>query len=48
MTLKEKYESIEAGGKTPYADMGKVMIDNINLFGLGVQPKSDIEAFQFY
>ncbi len=48
MNLKEKYESIQASGKTPYADMGKVLIDNINLYGLGVQPKSDIEALLFH
>ena len=48
MGLKEKYDSIQDGGKTPYADMGKTLIDNISLYGLGVQPKSDIEALLFH
>ena len=48
MNLKEKYDSIQADGKTPYADLGKVLIENINLYGLGVQPKSDIEALLFH
>jgi len=48
MNLKEKYDSIQAGGKTPYADMGKVLIENISLYGLGVQPKSDVEALLFH
>jgi hypothetical protein len=48
MGLKEKYDSIQADGKTPYADMGKTLIDNINLYGLGVQPKSDLEALLFH
>lgn len=48
MGLKEKYDSIQADGKTPYADMGKTLIDNINLYGLGGQPKSDLEALLFH
>ena len=47
-TLKDTYDSLEVGGKTPYADMGKRLIENINLYGLGVQPKSDIEALLFH
>jgi len=48
MTLKDVYDAIEAEKKTPYADMGKALIDNINLYGLGVQPKSDLEALLFH
>lgn len=48
MGLKEKYDSIQDGGQTPYADMGKTLIENISLYGLGVQPKSDIEALLFH
>lgn len=48
MGLKEAYDFIQDGGKTPYADMGKTLIDNICLYGLGVQPKSDIEALLFH
>lgn len=48
MTLKEKYQGLLAAGLDPYADMGKELIDNINLYGLGVQPKSDLEALLFH
>lgn len=48
MNLIEKYDSIQAIGKTPYADMGKALIENISLYGLGVQPKTDIEALFFH
>lgn len=48
MTLKEKYDLIQANGMTPYADMGNAVIDNINLYGLGVLPKSDLEALLFH
>lgn len=48
MSLKEKYEALVASGFNPYADIGKELIDNINLYGLGVQPKSDIEALLFH
>jgi len=48
MNLKDVYEAIVASGKTPYADMGKALIENVNLYGLGVQPKSDIEALFFH
>lgn len=36
MTLKEKYESLLAAGANPYVEMGKGLIDNISLYGLGV------------
>lgn len=49
MKLKDKYEELLAAGEVnPYADMGKELIDNINLYGLGVQPKSDMEALLFH
>lgn len=48
MNLKDVYNDIEAHGKTPYTDMGRELIENINLYGLGVQPKSDIEALFFH
>ena len=48
LNLKDVYNNIEAHGNTPYADMGKTLIDNINLYGLGVQPKSDLEALLFH
>lgn len=48
MTLKEKYDSIQAEGEKPYAEMGTALIENINLYGLGVQPKSDLEALLFH
>ena len=48
MTLKEKYEALSAAGVNPYSEMGKELIDNINLYGLGVQPKSDLEALLFH
>lgn len=48
MTLKEKYEALSAAGLNPYSEMGKELIDNINLYGLGVQPKSDLEALLFH
>lgn len=48
MTLKEKYDLIKANGMTPYADLGNAVIDSITLYGLGVLPKSDIEALLFH
>lgn len=48
MTLKEKYQALLSAGLNPYADMGKELIENINLYGLGVQPKSDLEALLFH
>ena len=48
MRLKELYDSIQAEGKTPYADMGESLIYNISQYGLGVQPKSDLEALLFH
>ena len=48
MSLKEKYDLIEVAGKAPYADMGRTLVENITLYGLGVQPKSDIEALLFH
>ncbi len=48
MNLKEKYDSIRTDKKNPYTDMGKALIENINLYGLGVQPKSDLEALLFH
>ena len=48
MSLKDKYDSLEANGKKPYADLGKTLVDDITLYGLGVQPKSDIEALLFH
>lgn len=48
MTLKEKYEALLAAGANPYVEIGKELIDNINLYGLGVQPKTDIEALLFH
>ena len=48
MSLKDKYDSLEANGRKPYADLGKAMVDDITLYGLGVQPKTDIEALLFH
>jgi hypothetical protein len=48
MNLKEKYDAIEANGKHPYADLGKTLIEDITIYGLGVQPKNDIEALLFH
>lgn len=48
MTLKEKYQDLLAKGANPYAEMGKELINNINLYGLGVQPKTDLEALLFH
>jgi hypothetical protein len=48
MTLKEKYQDLLAKGVNPYAEMGEELINNINLYGLGVQPKSDLEALLFH
>lgn len=45
MDLKGKYDSIQTAEMNPYAEMGRALIENLNLYGLGVQPKSDIEAF---
>lgn len=47
-SLKEEYDSIQAKGETPYADMGKALIENLSIYGLGVQPKSDLEALFFH
>lgn len=47
-SLKEEYDSIQAEGETPYADMGKALIENLSIYGLGVQPKSDLEALFFH
>ena len=48
MNLKEKYDLIEMAGEAPYTDMGRTLVENITLYGLGVQPKSDIEALLFH
>lgn len=48
MNIKDKYDSIQAAEGNPYAEMGKTLIENINLFGLGVQPKTDLEALLFH
>lgn len=48
MSLKDKYDSLEANGRKPYADLGKAMVDDITIYGLGVQPKTDIEALLFH
>lgn len=48
MNLKKKYDSIKSAGKDPYAEMGKALIEDLDLYGLGVQPKSDIEALLFH
>lgn len=48
MTLKDKFEALSAKGRSPYTDLGKELINNINLYGLGVQPKSDLEALMFH
>ena len=48
MNLKEKYDSFEDKGKVQYIDMGRTLVENITLYGLGVQPKSDIEALLFH
>lgn len=48
MNLKEKYDSFEDKGKAQYIDMGRTLVENITLYGLGVQPKSDIEALLFH
>ena len=48
MSLKEKYDALNNAGANPYADLGRELIDNLNKYGLGVQPKSDIEALLFH
>lgn len=48
MDLKGKYDSIQTAEMNPYAEMGRALIENLNLYGLGVQPKSDIEALLFH
>ena len=48
-TLKEQYDSIlKKGATNPYADMGASLIESITLYGLGVLPKSDLEALLFH
>lgn len=46
--FKRIIESIQTAEMNPYAEMGRVLIENLNLYGLGVQPKSDIEALLFH
>ena len=48
MKIKNVYDRLEQEGENPYSDMGKMMIENIDLYGLGVQPKSDLEALIFH
>lgn len=48
MSLTEKYDALVAKGNNVYAELGKEIISDINLYGLGVQPKSDIEALLFH
>lgn len=48
MDLKGKYDSIQTAEMNPYAEMGRALIENLNLYGLGVQPKSDLEALLFH
>ena len=48
MSLKEVFDAMLYKVKNPYADMGEALIENIDLYGLGVQPKSDLEALLFH
>lgn len=48
MDLKETFDQLQDRGNSPYTDMGIELINNINLYGLGVQPKSDLEALLFH
>jgi len=44
MKLTEKYDALD----NAYTVLGKEIIKDIDLYGLGVQPKSDIEALLFH
>ena len=48
MKVKDTYDHLQAGGKAPYLDLGKELVDSIDLYGLGVMPKSDLEALIFH
>ena len=48
MSLKEKYDALNNAGANPYANLGRTLIDNLDKYGLGVQPKSDMEALMFH
>ena len=48
MSLKDKYDLLEANGEKPYDNLGKALIEDLTVYGLGVQPKSDLEALLFH
>ena len=48
MKVKDEYDLLQKEGKEPYFELGKKLVEDIDLFGLGVQPKSDMEAFIFH
>ena len=48
MKLKDTYVKLQGSKKTPYSDLGKELIESIDLYGLGTMPKSDLEALVFH
>ena len=48
MKIEITYDLLEKEGKNPYYELGKKLVENIDLYGLGVQPKSDLEALIFH
>lgn len=46
--IENTYDLLEKEGKKPYFELGKKLVENIDLYGLGVQPKSDLEALIFH
>lgn len=48
MKVKDAYSKLESKGMTPYYDLGKELVESIDLYGLGVMPKSDLEALIFH
>ena len=48
MKIANTYDDLEKEGKNPYYDLGRKLVEDIDLYGLGVQPKSDLEALIFH
>lgn len=48
MKIEDAYNLLEKEGKNPYFELGKKLVENIDLYGLGVQPKTDLEALIFH
>lgn len=48
MKIENIYARLEEDNKNPYYDLGRKLVEDIDLYGLGVQPKSDLEALIFH